>query len=190
MHALPQHVPLIATLRGGHPENIYYGSIAVVNANGRLVSRMGDTSTPMFTRSALKPFQAMPLIAGFSDPYNLSDADVALLCASHNGEAAHSSRAGALLKRAGCQEADLQCGTHVPFYYTTNQLPTPDKGSYGRLQHNCSGKHAGMLMLARALGEPIETYTQTTHRMRDGALPQSTKRGGHHPRMDRPTNGR
>ena len=165
MHALPQHAPLIATLRGGHPENIYYGSIAVVNANGRLVSRMGDISTPMFTRSALKPFQAMPLIAGFSDPYNLSDADVALLCASHNGEAAHSSRAGALLKRAGCHETDLQCGTHVPFYYTTNQLPTPDKGSYGRLQHNCSGKHAGMLMLARALGEPIETYTQTTHRV-------------------------
>ena len=63
MHALPQHAPLIATMRGGHPENIFYGSIAVVNANSRLVSRVGDIGTPMFTRSALKPFQAMPLIA-------------------------------------------------------------------------------------------------------------------------------
>jgi len=101
MHPLPQHVPLIATLRGDHPENIYHGSVAVVQANGRIISRMGDMQTPMFTRSALKPFQAMPLVAGFAEPYNLSDADVALLCASHNGEAAHSSRSSSLLKRAG-----------------------------------------------------------------------------------------
>jgi len=165
MHPLPQHVPLIATLRGDHPENIYHGSVAVVQANGRIISRMGDMQTPMFTRSALKPFQAMPLVAGFAEPYNLSDADVALLCASHNGEAAHSSRASSLLKRAGCTEADLLCGTHLPYYYSTNNLPAPDKGSYGRLQHNCSGKHAGMLMLARALGEPTDTYTQREHRV-------------------------
>ena len=55
----------------------------------------------------------------------------------------------------------------MPYYYTSNHLPPPEKGSYGRLQHNCSGKHAGMLMLANALGEPASTYTQRTHRVQE-----------------------
>ena len=167
MNALPQHVPLIATIRGDQPENIFYGSVAVVLSNGRLLSSVGDMRTPMYTRSALKPFQAMPLVAGFADQYALSDADIAVLCASHNGEAAHSTRVASLLKRAGRSGSDLQCGIHVPYYYTSNHLPPPEKGSYGRLQHNCSGKHAGMLMLANALGEPASTYTQRTHRVQE-----------------------
>ena len=167
MNALPQHVPLIATIRGDQPENIFYGSVAVVLSNGRLLSSVGDMRTPMYTRSALKPFQAMPLVAGFADQYALSDADIAVLCASHNGEAAHSTRVASLLKRAGRSDSDLQCGIHVPYYYTSNHLSPPEKGSYGRLQHNCSGKHAGMLMLANALGEPASTYTQRTHRVQE-----------------------
>ena len=167
MNALPQHVPLIATIRGDQPENIFHGSVAVVLSNGRLLSSVGDMRTPMYTRSALKPFQAMPLVAGFADQYALSDADIAVLCASHNGEAAHSTRVASLLKRAGRSDSDLQCGIHVPYYYTSNHLPPPEKGSYGRLQHNCSGKHAGMLMLANALGEPASTYTQRTHRVQE-----------------------
>ncbi len=167
MNALPQHVPLIVTTRGDQPENIFYGSVAVVLSNGRLLSSVGDMRTPMYTRSALKPFQAMPLVAGFADQYALSDADIAVLCASHNGEAAHSTRVASLLKRAGRSDSDLQCGIHVPYYYTSNHLPPPEKGSYGRLQHNCSGKHAGMLMLANALGEPASTYTQRTHRVQE-----------------------
>jgi L-asparaginase II len=167
MNALPQHVPLIATIRGDQPENIFYGSVAVVLSNGRLLSSVGDMRTPMYTRSALKPFQAMPLVAGFADQYALSDADIAVLCASHNGEAAHSTRVASLLKRAGRSDSDLQCGIHVPYYYTSNHLPPPEKGSYGSLQHNCSGKHAGMLMLANALGEPASTYTQRTHRVQE-----------------------
>ncbi len=167
MNALPQHVPLIATIRGDQPENIFHGSVAVVLSNGRLLSSVGDMRTPMYTRSALKPFQAMPLVAGFADQYALSEADIAVLCASHNGEAAHSTRVASLLKRAGRSDSDLQCGIHVPYYYTSNHLPPPEKGSYGRLQHNCSGKHAGMLMLANALGEPASTYTQRTHRVQE-----------------------
>ena len=167
MNALPQHVPLIATIRGDQPENIFYGSVAVVLSNGRLLSSVGDMRTPMYTRSALKPFQAMPLVTGFADQYALSDADIAVLCPSHNGEAAHSTRVASLLKRAGRSDSDLQCGIHVPYYYTSNHLPPPEKGSYGRLQHNCSGKHAGMLMLANALGEPASTYTQRTHRVQE-----------------------
>ena len=76
MHKLPEHIPTVATFRGEHPENIYYGSVAVVDKRGKLLAHAGDMRTPMFTRSALKPFQAMPLIAQFADKFDLSDADI------------------------------------------------------------------------------------------------------------------
>jgi L-asparaginase II len=163
MSQLPEHTPTVATFRGGHPENVFYGSIAVVDKRGKLLAHAGDMRTPMFTRSALKPFQAMPLIAGFADRFDLSDADVALLCASHNGEAAHASRAASLLSRAGRNEADLLCGTHLPYYYTTNHITPPEPANYNRLNHNCSGKHSGMLMLAAALGVSHQHYTNIEH---------------------------
>ena len=77
--ALPQHVPITVAYRGGHPENIHHGSMAVVNARGDLLASVGDVDSPLFTRSSLKPFQAMPLIAQAADRYGLADADVALL---------------------------------------------------------------------------------------------------------------
>jgi L-asparaginase II len=163
MSQLPEHTPTVATFRGGHPENVFYGSIAVVDKRGKLLAHAGDMRTPMFTRSALKPFQAMPLIAGFADRFDLSDADVALLCASHNGEAAHASRAASLLSRAGRNEADLLCGTHLPYYYTTNHITPPEPPNYNRLNHNCSGKHSGMLMLGAALGVSHQHYTNIEH---------------------------
>eukprot|EP01136_Pigoraptor_vietnamica_P003926 Opistho-1_new@33791 len=70
---LPQHVPITVAYRGGHPENIHHGSVAVVNAGGELLASVGDVASPLFTRSALKPFQAMPLIAQAADRYALSD---------------------------------------------------------------------------------------------------------------------
>ena len=60
---LPRHVPITVAYRGAHPENIHHGSVAVVDASGRLLASVGDIETPLFTRSSLKPFQAMPLIA-------------------------------------------------------------------------------------------------------------------------------
>lgn len=161
--ALPQHVPITVAYRGGHPENIHHGSIAVVNAQGALLASLGDVDSPLFTRSSLKPFQAMPLIALAADRYGLTDADVALLCASHNGEPMHVARAAALLAKIGAGESSLACGSHVPFFFSTNGI-TPESGSrFNRLHHNCSGKHTGMLLLAHALGAPQAGYLDTAH---------------------------
>ena len=98
--ALPHHVPVTVAYRGGHPENIHHGSLAVVNAQGRQLASVGDVEAPLFTRSPIKPFQAMPLIAQATDRYDLNDADVALLCASHSGEPMHVERVAALLAKA------------------------------------------------------------------------------------------
>jgi L-asparaginase II len=163
LHALPHHVPITVACRGGHPENIHHGSFAVVDAQGRLLASVGDVEAPLFTRSSLKPFQAMPLIAHAADRYGLSDADVALLCASHSGEPMHVERVAALLAKIGAGEANLACGSHVPFFFGATGA-TPEPGArFNRLHHNCSGKHTGMLLLAHALGVPQAGYLDLHH---------------------------
>jgi L-asparaginase II len=160
---LPRHVPLTVAFRGGYPENIHFGSLAVVNARGELLASVGDVQTPLFTRSALKPFQAMPLLARAAQQFGLDDADRALLCASHSGEPMHVQRVAALLARIGAGESALACGSHVPFFYSAT-AQTPEPGArFSRLHHNCSGKHTGMLLLAHALDQPLQGYLDTVH---------------------------
>ena len=125
---LPQHTPITVVHRGGHPELVHFGSLVVCDAQGRVLASAGDVSSPMFTRSALKPFQAMPLITRFAERYRLSDADVALLCASHNGEPTHTQRVANLLAKAGADDSALACGSHLPYFYSTNNV-TPEAGA-------------------------------------------------------------
>lgn len=159
----PQHVPIAITLRGEHAENVHHGSFAVVDAQGQVLAKAGDVDTPVFTRSALKPFQAMPLVARAADRLALDEADIALLCASHNGEPEHVGRVAALLARIGADESALACGAHEPFVFRFNGLKPPPGAVYGPLHHNCSGKHSGMLLLADALGAPLQGYLSADH---------------------------
>lgn len=161
--ALPHHVPITVSYRGGHPENIHHGSLAVVDAQGHLLASVGDVEAALFTRSSLKPFQAMPLITHAADRYQLDDADVALLCASHSGEPMHVERVTALLAKIGAGEASLACGSHVPFFFGATGA-TPEPGTrFNRLHHNCSGKHTGMLLLAHALDASLSGYLDLDH---------------------------
>lgn len=153
---LPDHTPIAITTRGSHPENIHHGSFAVVNADGELLASSGDVDFPVFTRSSLKPFQAMPTVARLGSA--LSDEDIAVLCASHNGEPMHVDRVQRLLASVSASESALACGTHTPYFYAATGQTPPVDGHYSRLQHNCSGKHTGMLMLARSLGQSLKSY--------------------------------
>lgn len=58
-------VPLVETTRGAdgasaYGENVHEGAIAVVDASGTLLYSAGNPHYLAFTRSALKPFQALP----------------------------------------------------------------------------------------------------------------------------------
>ena len=159
--ALPNHVPIAYSTRGGYVENVFYGSIAVVNRAGSLIASVGDVDAPIFTRSALKPLQALPLVANprFAE-YGLTSKEIALLCSSHNGEPIHAETAGRLLAKVGLTDAALQCGNHVPYWYKTNDVaPEPGK-RWSSLFHNCSGKHSGMLLQAKLLSAATETYLE------------------------------
>src|SRR5689334_11195048 len=101
--APPRHVALAIVERGEMPECVHYGSIAVVDADGRLVASAGDPHAAMFTRSSLKPFQAMPVLAcGAVAAFEFGARGVALMCASHSGEPRHVDVVSGMLARIGC----------------------------------------------------------------------------------------
>jgi L-asparaginase II len=157
--ATPRHTPLIATTRGGQVECVYYGSIAVVDRSGILVAGAGDPHALNFSRSALKPLQALPFVeAGGMSRFSFTSQELALMCASHSGEPVHVGIVGRMLERIGASEADLQCGNHVPMYYAATGTAVPAGGHFGPLHHNCSGKHCGFLAYCRMFGHRSANY--------------------------------
>jgi L-asparaginase II len=158
---LPKHVPIAVSTRGGYPENVFYGSVAVVDRSGKLIASVGDVDAPIFTRSALKPFQALPLVANprFAE-YGLTAKEIALLCSSHNGEAIHADTAERLLAKIGLTDSALQCGSHAPYWYKWNNQRPEEGKRWSSYFHNCSGKHSGMLLQAKLLSASTKTYLE------------------------------
>jgi len=166
MRTLPCHVPLLARTRGPLAECLHYGSIAVCDRQGELLASAGDPQALNFTRSALKPFQALPFIEDDGPAaFGLNSHQVALMCASHSGEAMHVRTVQQMLQRIGAAEADLQCGSHIPYYYSAAGQTPSAQARFGPLHHNCSGKHAGFLAYCRLHRHPLASYLA-----RDAAL--------------------
>jgi len=104
---LAAHVPLAVATRGAAVESVHYGSVAVVDRDGRLLYSAGDPHALTFTRSALKPVQALPFIAaGGAQKFRFAPEQVALLCASHSGEPRHVEAVADMLAKAGSAASD------------------------------------------------------------------------------------
>jgi L-asparaginase II len=157
------HAPLAVVLRGTVEESLHLGSVAVVDREGRLLHAAGDPFFLTMTRSALKPFQALPFVAaGGPAHYGYTPAEVALLCASHSGEPRHVDAAAAMLAKSGNRAEELQCGTHAPLAYELRgEVPPPPPWS--PLAHNCSGKHSGMLAFCTQCGWSKDDYLAWDH---------------------------
>ncbi|EEF24168.1 conserved hypothetical protein [Ricinus communis] len=177
-------VPLVATTRGYPPdgelaggyavENIHYGSIAVVDVAGRLLWSAGDPDFMTFTRSALKPFQALPFVLDDGPArFGLSRAELALLCASHSGEEKHLVGVTSILDKIGLDESHLACGCAAPLYYDAVGLPVPAERRWRTAHHNCSGKHSGFLAWCRLHGAPTEGYVDPAHPLQARSAPRS-----------------
>ena len=143
---------LVNVMRGVAVESTHRGAVAVLDADGAVVASIGDIDRPIFPRSAVKVLQALPLVAsGAADRLGLTDGELAIACASHNGEAPHAQTAAAMLAKAGLDHTALECGTHWPYLDSASRTLAAQQREPNALNNNCSGKHAGFLCLACAL---------------------------------------
>lgn len=155
---------LVEVTRGTGVESRHRGHALIVDARGKVLAHWGDFDSLVFPRSAIKPIQALPLVeSGAADAFGLEEADLALACASHNGEPVHAERAAGVLAKIGCTVDDLECGSHAPgdgdsaaALIAAGAAPCP-------LHNNCSGKHVGFLAVARHKGEPTQGYVEFQH---------------------------
>lgn len=156
--------PLIELSRGGTLECQHFGAVAVVNAHGRLLAQAGDAHWLTFSRSALKPLQALPFMAaGGVQHFGFSPQQVAMLCASHNGEDQHVAQVQGMLDKVGLGYQKLLCGCHVPLQFSTTDTPVPPGLRFDERHNNCSGKHAGFLAYCVQHGLSTGDYIAPTH---------------------------
>lgn len=156
---IPIAEPLVEVRRGGLTESRHRGHVVVIEPNGNVVASLGAPHSVTFLRSSAKPLQALPLLtSGAADRFGFTDEEVAMACASHNGEPIHTNLVASMLEKIGLGPEALNCGVHEPYsaeaaaaLRARNELPNV-------LHNNCSGKHAGMLAIALQLGAPTENY--------------------------------
>jgi len=155
---------LVEVTRGALVESVHRGAIAVADASGALKLALGDVTAPTYSRSSLKPMQAIPLVeSGAIDAFGLSDEEIALACASHSGEPMHTERVAAWLTRLGLSESDLACGAHPSRYEPVAEAMIRAQLAPTRIFNNCSGKHTGFLTVARHWDVATHGYEHVDH---------------------------
>src|SRR5215207_2180228 len=156
--------PLFEVTRGQIIESVHHGSIAVVDANGKLIFSYGDPQAVAFLRSSAKPLQVLPFVErGGVEYFGFTPRELSISCASHEGSDLHVQTVEGLQKKIGVEERALQCGVHMPsdvdafkMLIANNRQPVPN-------QNNCSGKHTAMLAYAKMRGLPLENYLDASH---------------------------
>nr|WP_234488525.1 asparaginase [Oxynema sp. CENA135] len=140
----------VRLLREGIVESTHNVQAVVCDNRGRVLSVAGKAQTTAFIRSALKPFQALAVTTtGTLERFDLTDLDLAIICSSHRGTIEQTRQAFNILWRCDVDTSALQC-------------PIPP-GKQSPLEHNCSGKHAGMLAVCKQRHFPLETYLKRNH---------------------------
>lgn len=150
--------------RGDVVESEHWLHGALCNAEGAVLASWGDPTRTTYPRSSLKPLQAMAMVSmGAADAFELAEPEIAIACASHGAESFHLEAVRSLLAKAGLDETFLRCGTHRPAYGPEADALVRSGREAMPIHNNCSGKHAGMLALARHLNAPLETYLDPAH---------------------------
>jgi len=155
---------LVNVIRGENIEGAHHGDLVAVDYQGKILKKVGNENRFTYWRSCAKPFQLLPLIEkGGIERFGLEEEEIAAMASSHGGENKHVEVIGRILDKIGCVEDDLDCGFAPPFYPKAIEETLRKGEDYRKLQNNCSGKHAGMLALARLLGISIQNYIDLEH---------------------------
>lgn len=158
---------LIVASRGNTIERLHYGWLCIINKDLKIIYKRGNVFNKAFLRSSAKPIQALPVI---ENNIEVSDNELAIICASHSASRQHLRILTKLMKRTNITLLDLHCGSHSPTdedeknnLVLKNLSPTP-------LHNNCSGKHLGMLAVCKKKGWNIKNYTSSNHPLQKAIL--------------------
>jgi L-asparaginase II len=155
---------LVEVTRGAILESRHRGAIVVTDSNGDVIKSLGDEVLLTSTRSTIKPIQAIPFItSGAADHFNIDERELAVVCASHEGEPIHTETVAGMLERAGLDESALRCGVQTPYDAGTAKKLEEEGKPFTQLHNNCSGKHTGMLMTAVLRGLDLDDYVSLEH---------------------------
>ncbi|RMH86204.1 MAG: asparaginase [Actinomyces sp.] len=168
----PATSPLrVEVTRGVFVESGHLVTWVLTDTDGAVLAAAGDPDTLVPPRSAMKSLQAFALVAeGAADAHGVADHELALACASHSGEDGHVEAVGAWLERLGLGPDDLGCGPAWPLDADAARRLAARGGGPTRVHHNCSGKHAGFLTLARHLGVSPRGYLDPDHPVQQRVL--------------------
>jgi len=163
--------PLLEVTRGRIVESIHYGSIAVVDSNGKVLASIGDQQLVTFLRSSAKPFQALPFVErGGVEHFKFTSRELAISCASHESSRMHMDTVAQMQQKIGITENDLQCGAHMPGDVTELKAMILNNAHPTANYNNCSGKHTAMLAHAKMRGLPLENYLDLNHPIQQDIL--------------------
>jgi L-asparaginase II len=160
---MAQAEEMVQLWRGGLLESTHRGHGVMMHASGDVLGVWGDAGRVIFPRSSAKMLQALPLVeSGAADAAGLTDAHLALSCASHEGAALHINMARDWLAGLGLGEGDLRCGAHAPYDPTERVHLAKTGTSPCQFHNNCSGKHSGFLTYVQHMRAGPE-YTEIDH---------------------------
>jgi len=155
---------LCRVTRGELTESIHVAFAVAIDETRQPFYSTGDPQYLTCIRSSLKPFQAAASVkAGAVDAAEFNDDELALMCASHKGEKIHVKTAQSMLTKLGLTVDDYECGSHFPSDTLTRHRMIKEDKEAQPLHNNCSGKHAGMLALAKHLGQGTANYIKKDH---------------------------
>ncbi|NDI33498.1 asparaginase [Chengkuizengella sediminis] len=155
---------IIHVKRGSMIESQHNGYIVVTDSNGLIKYHLGDPEYKTFARSSAKILQAIPIIEGMIvNNLDLSDEEIAIICSSHNGEADHVKQVQSILAKINLDPSHLLCGEQQPLHKETREKLLRKNFKFSTLHNTCSGKHAGMLILAKLLNSHVDNYLSIDH---------------------------
>ena len=157
--------------RGNLLESIHIVYAIVIDGDGKEILKAGDGDYLTCIRSAFKPFQAATSIKlGAIDAVGFTEDELALMCASHSGEEIHVNAAKSMMQKLNFDISYYECGSHPPYDSLSRRRLIKENIELTPLHNNCSGKHAGMLALAKHLNVDQNGYTTPEHPVQQAIL--------------------
>ena len=165
--------------RGDFTESIHVAFAVIVDSEGQIIYSTGDPHYLTCIRSSLKPFQAAASVKiGAVDVAGFDEKELALMCASHKGEDIHVETALSMINKLDLNIKDFECGAHYPSDTFTRHKMIRENEVATALHNNCSGKHAGMLALAKYLEVETKGYINKQHLVQKTILEYVAKLSG------------